>query len=340
MRKLIAAIAALALLLGACSAIVPADETTTQTTRNPADEATRPPTEPFTPTGGEENGIAWRTLDLDDEENAELRAWLATEVAREREEHNQLREEMRQIADEGLLQGHYWGHGVYTRGRLVCERELLFRCPVTGDETVLFRAHCVGEGPDSPYHNYCNGCREAPRFIATLDQRNFLYTLFDVPTATPFAHGVFDTQTLQAHPFVLENPQIVLLQQRGNRLFWKNDDENLGPHSGYISLYTADLDDLPNLTLTNLLADIAHPPAEHVWTTLLSPNERFYFVVCINGLYNFDLQEQTLFYLPWNEVQSHNWPSAHYTYLLMRDNNTLLWFVESHMHFAVEITLP
>ncbi|MCL2494997.1 MAG: hypothetical protein FWE98_05000 [Oscillospiraceae bacterium] len=81
MNRTIAILLALAMLgLFACGRTEPEPTTTVPTTEEiettTEAETAEAPTTVFVPMSGEENGVKWRTLDLEDEENAEIKAWL------------------------------------------------------------------------------------------------------------------------------------------------------------------------------------------------------------------------------------------------------------------------
>ena len=336
MRKLIAAAVALALLLSAC--------------------ATVPPTEPLE--------IAWRTLDLEDEANAELRAWLEEALAQAAEEQQQLARTREQLISVFEQTGEIdWGNGIITRNYIPAQREIVLRA--AGEETVLLRSSCTRNPPHRPEeYEDCVSCMEGPRFITMLNERYFLFKRLNL-TNTVIRHGVYDIQTLREYPINLG--RVYFSEQRGDTLFWENYGE-FETYYGHLSLYAADLTFLPNLEPVNLLEGIAHAPVQMtqegvitgsglVQASYLTQGERYYIAAGVAGLTIFDLQERSVFHLPKSELgfamgsareqdNDMDWTHAYLQYFILRDDNTLIWFSDFpnpnmlNMSIAVELTLP
>ena len=342
MKKLLALFIALALLLAACR---------TQLS--------------FSHSSGEENGFVWRTLDLDDEVNAEVKRRLETELARQDQRQRQLDYEINRTT-EGFFtrRGSSWGNGVFTRGIYPRLREIVFVNPQTRQETILLSGRCTLDEPHTrEQYMYCGEyCAEGPRFITHLNERYFIYQWFRgaYPVeVSPIGFGVADLHTLQTYFVELDDPWIRPTEQRGDVFFWENAVRDArgdySPHSGTLNLFASRMEDLPHLKFTDLLADIEHQPVQGVMQTLLCENERYYIVVCRQMLSFFDLQELSVLQIP---VASFGIPMPDedylrdhfFSYVYLHDN-TLFWFSEfplldipytdiPYLNIAVEIILP
>ena len=349
MRKIIAVAVALALLLSAC-ATTPAttdEETTTQA-----------PIELTVPMQGE-NGITWRTLDLDDEANVQLRAWLESEGAQHQEKIERITQEFyqRMELDPLILR---WGNGIYTRNEIPSHREIVLVNEATGEETVLLRARCTQEPPHGlDEYEDCLDCVEVPRFTVMLSERYFLFKWMTITGVA--GHGVYDIQTLREYPIDLAN-DVHFLERRDGTLYWTSYEQE-GRYGGQLSLYAANIANLPTLEPVDLLAGIAHEPVELIQTlvgsqliqmSLLTQDERFYVITCISSIIIVDLREQRMFRLPKHAFDvdlrllylDHNMPSSHLDRFFLRDDNTIIWFSDFNNHhfingnIAVELILP
>ena len=321
MRKLIAAATALALLLGACAATPP---------------------EPTTPAQGESHGITWRTLDLDDEANTELRAWIEQAYERWLDEINQDWPRQEFPAGDVVVFNRGYGDGGPDDGLRVIMRD------AAGEETVFLQSR------QGPYPHESAG----PMVRTVFNERYLLVHWSDWTWLAE--QSLFDMQTMQEYPIAFDfefNGDFVLYrEQRGNTLFWENRAYG-APVFGQLHLFATDLATLPNPEFTDLLANIPHEPVRALGQTLLCPAERYYIATDDFGLYIFDLREQSVFHLPKDalgfemggardEIRDWDWTQAYLQKFLLRDDNTLIWFSDFpnpnllNMSIAVELTLP
>ncbi|MCL2195691.1 MAG: hypothetical protein FWB76_07050 [Oscillospiraceae bacterium] len=322
MKKLIALATALVLVLALAACAAPIEPVVAETT---AEETT---TGVYTtaelrdaePVQGEAGGITWRTIDLREDET--LRASLVEELERS---WSWSRPEE---------QAH--GYGVYTLNRIVNTDGLhdrhvweVVHRNSAGRETVLLTSVC----PYADDEEHCCFSCQLPSVAQVLNED---YMLVHWLAERHGSASVMCIRTQRNYP--LANSDISSFRSRDGRLFgapygW------YWPSSGTHYLFEADLSALPQLTWTNLLANIAHEPFGHGSGSVLCSDGRFYLSLrtgewdMLPQLFIFDLQQQSLQQLqPPTNPSNHHW--CWFNSILMTDDNTLHWF--SHcMHEAV-----
>ena len=306
------------LLLPACGRAQPTPTTAApsttvaeNTTGEPATEE-EPTIRAFVPLNGEKDGVKWRTLDLDEEQNAAagtwLEAWLQGEGSRDRWE----------------AWNHYWdedrtpmefpmGQDKTIVQKLVDENEwthqISLRDNKTGKETLLAET--------DREHG------ESPCFSRVLDERFFLY-FWSGPVMDYFE--IYDTKEMRGVSINMERTlQPCLLTD--DTLYAQPQLSCDHAYSGPLVLAAYDLRALrrgEGLKGVNLLADIPHTPVSDLWGGELSRDGRYYLVTDVlhstsPSLYIFDLEKKTLpVYLPDTGSRANMFA--------FRDAHTLYWF--------------
>jgi len=336
------------LFLVSCAGLSNETPATTEITTTQAETTTQIP--PLELTYGEFNDIAWRELDLTNEANAELLAWLEGQLRSiemfdepefELSATKTLFERRREIPSEG-----------YHIGTL---NDIWLRNEVTGKETVLIEGSWDGE---DWWHTHQN-----PFVREIIDERFFLYGLIFLNGHS--VGGVFDIERMLQIP--IEFPRYTRLgvfteELDGTHyLFNGGCGHDCGCGQAYV--YTFTLENLATATSLqiseNLLAGITESYFEScIGQTLVSPDGR-YFVVSDSmhtdalpmGVHIFDLHEQVFVaHLPIEHVGRREFETfVNQSFNVMfRDNNTVIVYhsqsgpddVHIFEPLALKITLP
>jgi len=204
---------------------------------------------------------SWRTLNLEDEANAEIKAWLQTQfnpIPESRREPEPEQTEFAMGANKIITRLNADKYGTGTR-------EIFLRAP-NGEETVLLSGYYT----DGDSANW-------PRMLEVIDDRYFLFEW----SCWGLVGGssVYDIQEMREIRVDGGDSEIRILERRENHLFFRGYDLD-APYYGPVELWLSDLSALPKaITPVNLLDGVLNTSAglhEGMW---LSPDERYYIVV-------------------------------------------------------------
>ena len=331
MKRLCLLLLALLMLAG-CGRGALAEETMAE-----APTTTEEPTTVFLPTSGESNGVKWRTLDLEDAANADIKAWLETQFnpipkGRPGNEYQPEQTEFTMGANKIIVR--FVG---YVGEQL--DREIYLRTP-NGKETLLLKSG----GPRKDEIS-------SPRIVEILDARYFLFEWRGYQWSN--GTSVYDLQEMREISVGFNVSGFRIFGRHENRLYFVGSDSD-AEYGGPVALYLSDLSALPKaITPVNLLDGVPHTSAGAHYGTWLSPDERYYIVKLNDGntedeeLRVFDVinrQFVALFSAPQNTFR------GNYAFL---DNKTLYLYrtgwesrpVNDETNYAIqpkiiEITLP
>jgi len=288
----------------------------------------------FVPMSGESNGVTWRTVDLEDEANAEILDWITdwrsnTEWPNFWDEWGQLWDENRKPMEFSM------GKDKTVIYKLADEEEwtlqILLRDNKTGKETLLMESNHE--------HN------ESPCFSRVLDDRFFLYCLAD-EVFDRFA--VYDIKEMRDVQTDAGQQAMMPVRFKNDILYMQIEGSCDHMIGGTLRLVAYDLRASrrgKTLRGADLLADIPHEPASSIGIAELTENEHYYIVMddMLPALYVFDLEKKTLpLYLPEMDFGIDAWKLD----FAVRDEHTIYWFAADWEvgvftdKLAVEITLP
>ena len=243
----------------------PAVSTTIEITTGEAataeEETTEEPTTAFVPMGGKSDGAAWRTLDLTDEKNAEIKDWLQTQFnpipeGRREEEPEQL--EFPMGANKIIIKIY---EKVYVQEQFA--REIYLRTP-DGKETLLLKS-------DDPLVQDDPG---VPHVVEILDDRYFLFQWLGYQWSK--ATCVYDIQEMRE--IEVDGGLWLWPYLKNKHLYFLGYDSD-APYGGPVALHLADLSLLPDpITPVNLLEGLPHTDGRIHDGQLLSPDEKYYIV--------------------------------------------------------------
>jgi len=304
--KRVALLLLIFMLLASCGQAA-APETTTVKTTTEAPTTTEPetPTEvPFVPTSGESNGVKWRTLNLMDGANAELKAWLKDiSYYEEKTEHK--------LSDTKTLVEHLDGEG---------ESEIWLRDEVTKKEILLL---------DDDVDEW-----ESISVYAVLDERYFLYGRFRLEYTVGF--GIYDTEELRDIP-IDNTAYMYVVYLRDNYIYMT--EWGAGAEYGITPfLWAYDWTALKRgepLNAQDLLAGFAGPEAMEMDICRLFEGERYYIVTEEDKLRVYDLaQRKIIAMIPKPDLYAASLDERNGTvYYYQRDGSRI-------SNYALEITLP
>ena len=346
MKRIIAALLALAMLgLFACgeaesepTTTVPTTEeieTTTEAETTTETTTEAPTTAPFifSPMSGESNGVKWRTLDLEDEENREIKEWLDDWIA----------ERKRSQVEDRPMEYHMGDKKTITYKNDWPKRQLVMRENATGKETVLLEGNGIdGEEARNPY------------LIEVLDERYFIYAWGGWEWL--WSTGVCDTVEHREIRIDEGDMWRQYYARRDNSIYLINYEDD-APLWGPLFLYKADLSQLPGpIKSVDVLRNI--PAAKEIGMvrdTLLTDDERLFIALEEEadyrildekaGLYIFDLKnEKLLFHLPKASLgveMREGWTHAYFGHFALR-GKTIYWFTDNTNFPSpiVELILP
>ncbi|MCL1951268.1 MAG: hypothetical protein FWF60_00420 [Oscillospiraceae bacterium] len=311
MRRIAPLLLAL-LLLPACGRAMPEPPATTTAeieSTTEAETTTEPkPTEaPFVPASGESNGVRWRTLDLEDAANAEVK------------------EELLQLLYEKTE------HQLGTDKKIILEKPTyqLVMVEDNGKRTVLL--------PRRGSEDYGG---TVASFIAALDDRYFLFCRGSVDDLCGF--GIYDTKELREIPLEIAQEMWGCLGARGNLLYF-TDFEQYGCYKGRKHLWVYDWQAIvcgEPANAVDLLAGFAGPDANQIAACRLTDDARYFFVPEEEGLRIYDLAAKKLLTTLLSAEYAGN---DFHPYYLHEWNNTIYWFDYNEYYnnnYALEITLP
>ena len=326
-------LAALA-LFSACGQSVPAVETTAETTFQTEaftkTEIEAPTEAPFLSQSGESDGVKWRTLDLEDEANAEAREWL--EAWRENGGYHETPEFLRLSATKTV----YRREDAYLKGKVMLRDES------TGKETVLLEDKYLGES-DDPYQDEVHWIRPLPE--KAIGDRYFVVvwggweeqggvSVYDIKEMreipiefTPWVGDYF--RTYGNHVYLAAHERVILYSADGRTEY--------GPLSLQKAEITPDMGD--TLLAVELLADYpgAETDVDSLYLSDLSPDERYFIANEGSGVLICDLKEkQPAWHIPF--------PASEHGYqdIVFWDERTAYchsgW--DGNTRYALKITLP
>jgi len=327
MRRIACVLLCLALCcaLFACGKPAPVAPTAEETTAAVSPEKTSA----FLPESGEEGEIRWRTMDLDDAENAEIKQWLLNwQENRQPEQPGGY-----PMADGKTVSGYY---------PIILKED--------GRRTKLLEPRYLGDGDpelDETAWIY-------PSVLDVIDERYFVFHWGGWEWIAGTC--VYDTKEMREIPIQWDEKT-----EYGNSVAMRYNsaigdslylvDGGHGPYGGPLHLMRADLSQLgalkpgDALKAVDVFAGIPHEPASEVAAYELTPDARWFFVTDRIGLYLFDLQKKTLTTLRKTDLgvtMQEDWEHHYFLRLAMRDERTLYWFTNDESQFenyAVEITL-
>lgn len=190
MKKLIVLLLACLLLLAACGRTEPELEATAPTTTEieittEVETTAEAPTTVFVSMSDEENGVSWRTLDLEDEANAETRKWLEEWRAQwDFESRKRDGAEVTMSKDKTIVR-----RGTYQTGQLV------LRNNASGKETVLLEDEYYGES-DTPQQDEMRW--QSPICLEAIDERFFVF--YWAGWSWSCGTSVYDTKEMREIP--------------------------------------------------------------------------------------------------------------------------------------------
>jgi len=270
----------------------------------------------FVPLSGEENGVKWRTLDLDDEKNAQLKQWISNYA--EDLEVSWMRKNPKEFP-------------MGTEKTLVLKSmnpypdQIVLRDNKSARETVLLENRTDFE---------------ALWFYKPLDERYFLYGWDGCVELNSIA--IYDTKELKTIP--IEEERVRPCMVADGMLYLTEEDSVDHPFSGKMRLLAYDLDAMRRNGKPigiDLLADIPHKVIA-LWSYKLTEDQHYYIVSGGNGLHIFDLPAKKLvLYLPQTSFGD-TYPQFRMT--VLHDKNTLYWCSDwlnyELENLIIEITLP
>ena len=251
---------AVALFLSACGRAAP--EPTEPTTIETEITTEAPTTTSFTPMSGASNGVAWRTLNLEDEKNAEIKAWLQTQfnpIPKGRPGNEWEPEQTEFTIGENKIIVRFDGHVGEQP-----DRHIYLRTP-DGKETLLLK----GDDPDQEDPG-------SPRIVEILDDRYFLFEWRGYQWSK--GTSVYDIQNMREISVGFNDNGHCITGRYDNHLYFVGCDSDV-EYYGPVALYLSDLSALPKqITPINLLAGLPHTSAGLHYGGWLSPDERYYIV--------------------------------------------------------------
>jgi hypothetical protein len=307
---------AFALLLASCgraAVITTAPETTPAPTTT---EATTTTKAPFLPVSGESNGVRWRTLDLKDEANAEVKAWL--------EKSNP--EAVKNIKE--------WPMGkdktVIKKEEKYHEGKLILRDHSTGKETVLLEDTYIGFASDNPYQDDVHWKR--PVFLDALDDRYFLFIWGGWEWHC--GYGIFDTKDLREISINYNDEMFV-----NHGILYSYETSEFGGYIGPLHLWKYDWRAIvrgESLKAVDVLADFSGPDAEWDYFHLLTSDTRYFIAANEISLCIYDLAEKKLLAALPRSAFAVDYLGPFYS----EWNGAVYWHEVFGCQYALEITLP
>jgi len=210
---------------------------------------------------GDSNGVSWRTLNLEDAANAEIKAWLQTQfnpIPESRREYEPEQTEFSMGANKIIsrLDADRYGTGT---------REIILRKP-SGEEIILLSGYYT----DGDSANW-------PRILEVIDDRYFLFEW----SCWGLVGGssVYDTQEMREIRVDGGDCEIRIHERHENHLYFRGYDLD-APYYGSVELWLSDLSALPKeITPVNLLDGVPNTSAGLHMGMWLSPDEKYYIVV-------------------------------------------------------------
>ena len=326
MKRIALLFLAFALLFSACGRTTPAPipETTTEiatTTEAPTTTAT------FVPTSGESNGVRWRVLDLDDETNLELRAWLEENgTSRENDKERKYK-----LSDTKT---------VFERRQIEGPNDIFLRDKTTGKEALLIEGDKGKEDPLDWYN---------PFISEVLDERYFVYEASGYEW--PAGCGVYDTKRLQKIP--VQQPSNTIYAGVYNSAIYLQDFVYDGTYH-QMQAYVIPLENLDIaeklLPGENLLEGIPEADLGETccYGQLFSPGKRFFVIKEESAVRIFDLHSKSFMCrVSVNGIKTNEY-SQHFP-IAFRNEHTLYCYDDTIyvdrpndkiQRYALEITLP
>ena len=330
MKRIALLLLALGLMLSACGQAEPEPTTTTVTQASiieaeiSTEEAT---TVPALLASGESNGVRWRTLDLVDGENAELKAWL--EEWRGRWDFESKKEDGAEVPmgkDKTVVR-----KGTYQAGQLI------LRNNATGKETILLEDVYFGES-DNPQQDEM--LWKSPICLEALDDRYFVF--YWAGWSWSCGISVYDTKEMKEIP--ITNKELSLIRVQGDYLYFVDvvsEEDYYGPPQLWAYDWTAVKRGEP-VKSTDLLAGFngTDTISDQV---LLTDDLRYYLALerldspdedrlWLNGLRIYDLAgKKLLTTLPEPDFSVDK---------LEEWNGKVYWVKYDNPDYALEITLP
>jgi len=333
--KRIAVLALALLVLPACGRVGSVSETTAETTTvitttSAIETTTQEETTteaPFVPSNGESNGVKWRTLDLYDEANAEVKAWLEGRYAR-----SDKNSEYKLSDTKTLIEREQHEHG---------PNDIWLRDNATGKETLLIQGD---DGSENELAWYC------PFVCEVLDERYFLYDASGYEW--PRGCGIYDTQRLLAIP-VQQPTNTEYVGIRNNAIYLS--DFIYGTANGQMHIYAVPLENLDTVKSLasgeNLLEGIpeADMGSTYYFNQTVSPDAQYLTVMEEKALRIFNLRAHAYLCRVPIEISNHDY--GPYFHCHFRDEHTIYcyeveWGVGDKSdeatirRYALEIILP
>jgi len=358
MKKYLAIILCAGLLcavVSACGRAEPESVTTVATTTKieettEVEPTTEEPTTVFVPLSGEENGVSWRTLDLEDEDNSATCKWLE-------EWHTQWGFESKKEdgaetplgKDKTVVR-----KGGYQTGQLI------LRNNVTGKETILLEDIYYGES-DNPQQDEM--LWKSPICLEAIDDRFFVF--YWAGWSWACGTSIYDTKDMREIP--IENDTGAMgnyFQTFGNHVYLSTPGDD-GGYYGSLSLQRAVVTSNMGETLVavELLKD--YPNTDNIDVQFLglcelSPDERYYIAHTEDGVLICDIKEKKpawrIPFPAWDSMGAHEyWDPEALTFpnIAFRDTRTVYLFsggqgfdydsnvsVAYMNRYALEINLP
>ena len=295
---------------------------------------------PFEPAEGENNGVTWRTLDVNAAEGLQARAWLA-------DQHEQWVAGMNELQNEFPM-------GTKT---LVREGETLVLRDSAGKETVLFKRTYIGEADTTEEALLDETAWKIPILAQVLDGRYFVYYWMGWEWTGDTA--IYDTRNMRSIPiawdekyrlkdgswrYAFSGPQVC-----GEGLYLV--DSSYGPYSGALHLLRADLAALEELKSGQPLPTVdmlagtfgGVKDADNANYRVVTPDERYFIMNDAAGLRIYDLQQKRrLLLLTPAELGTGAEEAFAYEGEIALRGNLVYWTdrTAGNGKYLVEITLP
>ncbi|MCL1952463.1 MAG: hypothetical protein FWF60_06505 [Oscillospiraceae bacterium] len=320
MRKILALAAAFALLLAlfSCGRVEPEPipETTAETASTTETETTTETEEAeftiptFVPASGESNGVCWRTLDLEDAANAEVKAWLEEKYASEASDDPR---EYIMNAHKKIVDTRYPKHHI-----VMVEDN--------GKETLLLEPVYFGEATTPKAALMDELYWKSPVFRQALDDRYFL--VYWGGWECTCGYGIYDTKKLREIPIEYDG---WMFAENGVLYSYEVGDQE--PYSGPMHLWKYDWRAIVRgepMQAKDVLADFAGPEGEEVGDCLLTEDARYFLAIDGKQLRVYNLAAKKLNIVPI--------PALAVAYSLAEWNGKVYW--ENNCPYIIEITLP
>jgi len=323
MKRIVMLVLVLGLLLSACgraeAETVPETSEEQSITEAPTTEAETTTEAPFVHTSGESNGVKWRTLDLEDEANAEVK--------------------------ESFLWWYMLHHkeGEYQLGdkKIILEQSpyQLVMVENNGKKTVLLPKTYHGSETDMEKVSPDDYSWHAATFIAALDDRYFLFCWGSYGDLC--GYSIYDTKELREIP-------LDIAQERWgapgfyDKMLYFTDEGWYGSYDGTKHLWAYDWTAIVRgepIEAVDFLAAFSGPGATQISECLVTSDAKYFLVPEEEGLRIYDLIAKKMTTLPRSEFSS----SEFYPQILHEWNGKVYWNefnFSSEIGYALEITLP